>query len=171
MSTTRELAASATVSQLRTAIKLEPRPEPDPTARTRSAARARSATRSRSDRSEPQRSISKTTDEESTCWRITLPHVEAAKFDAALASHLDALVTDWKRDHADGDRISAQAPPLPNTVDAFLSLIEAGWDTEVARRPHGQRTTVVAHVDVDTRVACLHLGPLAVRRRTPLPAL
>ena len=32
-----------------------------------------------------------------------------------------------------------------------MSLIEAGWDTEVARRPHGQRTTVVVHVDVKTR--------------------
>ena len=30
-------------------------------------------------------SITKTTDEEFTCWRITLPHLDAAKFDAALA--------------------------------------------------------------------------------------
>ena len=84
----------------------------------------------------------------------------AAIFDAALASHHDALITDWKRDHDHGDPISAQAPPLPTTVDAFISLIEDGWDTEVTRRPHGQRTTVVAHVNLDTRVACLHLGPL-----------
>ena len=41
-----------------------------------------------------------------------------------------------------------------------MSLVEAGWDTEVARRPHGQRTTVVVHVDVENRVAALHLGPL-----------
>ena len=88
-----------------------------------------------------------------------------------MASHLDALITDWKRDHAHGDPISAQAPPLPNTVDAFLSLIESGWDTKVARRPHGQRTTVVAHVNLDTRVASLHLGPSLSRRRTALPAL
>ena len=38
--------------------------------------------------------------------------------------------------------------------------MEAGWDTEVARRPHGQRTTVVVHVDVEQRIAALHLGPL-----------
>src|SRR3954452_10247151 len=59
-----ELAAVATVSQLRTAVKLEPRPEPDP-------------------RPQPQASISKTSDEEGTCWRIKLPRLDAAKFDAA----------------------------------------------------------------------------------------
>ncbi|WP_156664758.1 DUF222 domain-containing protein, partial [Mycobacterium sp. 852002-51057_SCH5723018] len=59
-----QLAGVATVSQLRTAVRLEPRPEPDP-------------------RPEPQRSISKTCDEQSSCWRIRLPHEEAAKFDAA----------------------------------------------------------------------------------------
>ncbi len=41
-----------------------------------------------------------------------------------------------------------------------MSLIEAGWDTDVARRPHGQRTTVVVHLDLEARVAALHLGPL-----------
>ena len=49
---------------------------------------------------------------------------------------------------------------MPNTVDAFLRLVEAGWDTEAARRPHGQHTTVVVHVDVEARAAALHLGPL-----------
>ena len=37
---------------------------------------------------------------------------------------------------------------MPGTVEAFMSLIEAGWDTEVARRPHGNHTTVVMHLDV-----------------------
>jgi hypothetical protein len=133
-----QLAASATVSQLRTAIKLEPRPDPEP-------------------RPAPPRSITKTSDEQSATWRITLPHDEAATFDAALQSHLDALVTDWKRDHTSSD----QAPPFPGAVDGFMSLIEAGWDTEVTRRPHGQRTTVVVHVDLDQpAAAALHLGPL-----------
>jgi hypothetical protein len=136
-----EMAAVATVNQLRTAIKLEPRPEPEP-------------------RSEPPRSISKTSDEESSTWRITLPHDEAATFDAALGSHRDALITEWKRDHADGAGVAAQAPPKPNTVDAFIHLIETGWDADVARRPHAQRTTVVVHVDLETRIAALHLGPL-----------
>jgi hypothetical protein len=137
------LAESATVNQLRTAVKLEPRPEPKP-----------------GPRPEPERSITKTSDEKYTYWRVKLPHAEAATFDAGLQSHHEALVADWKRDHAEDGRVSDQAPPLPTTIDAFMSLIEAGWDTEVARRPHGQRTTVVAHLDVDRQVASLHLGPL-----------
>jgi hypothetical protein len=136
-----ELAAVATVNQLRTAVKLEPRPEPDP-------------------RPEPERSITKTTNDKSTCWRITLPHLDAAKFDAALASHQDALINEWKHDHGNGERASDQRPPLPTTGEAFMRLVEAGWDAEAARRPHGQHTTVVAHVDVEARAAALHLGPL-----------
>ena len=58
-----QLAAVATVNQLRTAVKLEPRPDPDP-------------------RPEPARSITTTATEVSTSWRITLPHEEAALFDA-----------------------------------------------------------------------------------------
>ena len=41
-----------------------------------------------------------------------------------------------------------------------MRLVEAGWDAEAARRPHGQHTTVVVHVDVAQRAAALHLGPL-----------
>ncbi|WP_156749403.1 HNH endonuclease signature motif containing protein, partial [Mycobacterium sp. E1747] len=133
------LAAVATVNQLRTAVKLEPRPEPDA-------------------RLEPERSITKTADEDFTCWRIKLPRDDAATFDAALASHRDALIAAWKHDRGDG--ASESAPPLPGTVEAFLRLVEAGWDAEAARRPHGQHTTVVVHVDADTRAAALHLGPL-----------
>ncbi len=146
-----ELAASATVSQLRTAVKLEPRPVPEPESRCEPEPGP-----------EPPRSITKTEDEKSTTWRITLPHSEAATFDSAVQSHHDALIADWKRDHGTGDAdgSSDQAPPLPNTVDAFMSLIEAGWDADVARRPHGQRTTVVVHLDLEARVAALHLGPL-----------
>jgi hypothetical protein len=139
-----ELAAVASVNQLRTAVKLEPRPEPEPEPRP-----------------EPQASITKSSDEEFTCWRIRLPHIDAAKFDAALASHQDALFAEWKQDHSTADRSSEdQRPPLPTTVDAFMRLVEAGWDAEAARRPHGQHTTVVAHVDVEKRAAALHLGPL-----------
>ncbi|MEZ0350369.1 HNH endonuclease signature motif containing protein [Mycobacterium sp. pR1184] len=131
------LAAVATVSQLRTAVKLEPRPQPGP-------------------RPQPQASITQTSDEEFTCWRIKLPHLDAARFDAALASHRDALITEWKQDHSDGE----SAAPLPGTVEAFMRLVETGWDTEAARRPHGQHTTVVVHLDVQQRAAALHLGPL-----------
>jgi hypothetical protein len=136
-----ELARCATVNQLRTAVKLEPRPEPE-------------------SRPEPQPSITKTSDEDFTCWRIKLPHLDAAKFDAALQSHHDALIAEWKHDHGNDARPSDQRPPLPNTSEAFMRLVEAGWDAEAARRPHGHRTTVVAHLDVEQRAAALHLGPL-----------
>jgi hypothetical protein len=135
-----ELAEVATVNQLRTAVKLEPRPEPEP-------------------KPEPQRSITKTSGEQSTSWRITLPHDEAATFDTALQSHLDALYAEWKRDHDNGVP-SDQRPPLPSTTDAFMRLVEDGWDAEASRRPHGHRTTVVVHLDVEKRVAQWHLGPL-----------
>ena len=135
------LAAVATVNQLRTAVKLEPRPDPDP-------------------RPEPQRSITKSVEDDFTYWRIKLPHLEAAKFDAALASHRDALIAEWKNDRADPDSASEQVPPFPGTVDAFLRLVETSWDAEVARRPHGQHSTVVVHVDIEQRAAALHLGPL-----------
>jgi hypothetical protein len=136
-----QLARAATVNQLRTAVKLEPRPEPDP-------------------RPQPQPSITKTSDEHATSWRITLGHLDAARFDAALASHREALFAQWKHDHDTGERASDQAPPLPGTVEAFMRLVQAGWDDEAARRPHGQHTTVVVHVDVEQRAAALHLGPL-----------
>ncbi|HEY5151699.1 MAG TPA: DUF222 domain-containing protein [Mycobacterium sp.] len=136
-----QLAAVATVNQLRTAVKLEPRPDPDP-------------------RPDPQPSISKTSDEQFMWWRIKLPHAEAAKVEAALASHRDALVTEWKQACDTGDRASQSAPPMPGDVEAFLRLVEAGWDAEATRRPHGAHTTVVVHVDVAQRAAALHLGPL-----------
>ncbi|WP_156752038.1 HNH endonuclease signature motif containing protein [Mycobacterium sp. E2497] len=136
-----ELARVATVNQLRTAVKLEPRPEPQT-------------------RPQSQPAITKTADEEFTCWRIRLPHVDAAKFDAALASHRDALIAEWKSDRDNGQAAAEIAPPLPGTLEAFLRLVEAGWDAEAARRPHGQHTTVVVHLDVEQPAAALHLGPL-----------
>ncbi|GAB1812478.1 HNH endonuclease signature motif containing protein [Mycobacterium sp. MUNTM1] len=134
-----QLASVATVNQLRTAVKLEPRPDPAP-------------------RPELEASVTKTSTEHGSCWRITLPHLDAAKFDAALASHREALIAEWKHDHANG--AGDQAPPMPGSAEAFMRLVEAGWDVEAARRPHGQHTTVVVHVDVEKRAAALHLGPL-----------
>ncbi len=142
-----ELAAVATVAQLRTAVKLEPRPAPDPDPEP-----------------DPKRAFRKEVHDDCTTYRITLPRDEAATVDAAMQSHHDALIAQWKRDHEDADQASEQAPPFPGTVDALMSLIEAGWDTDVARRPHGQHTTVVVHVDLDRDgakpVASLHLGPV-----------
>src|SRR6195952_901641 len=132
-----QLAASATVAQLRTAVKLEPRPDPNP---------------------ESERSITATVGEAYTTWRTRRPRVEAATFSAAVQSHTDALVADWKHDHGGG--VSGQTPPFPGLIEGFLSLVEAGWDIEAARRPHGQHTTVVVHLDVDKPAASLHLGPV-----------
>jgi hypothetical protein len=136
-----QLVEVATVSQLRTAVKLEPRPDPEPDRRP-----------------EPERSVSKTSDAHGSCWRITLNPLDAAKFDAALQSHLDTLIAEWKHDHDGAD--CDQAPPLPTTGDAFMRLVETGWDVEAARRPHGQHSTVVAHLDVQQHAAAVHLGPL-----------
>ncbi|GAA4533977.1 HNH endonuclease signature motif containing protein [Mycobacterium paraffinicum] len=135
-----ELARVATVHQLRTAISLEPRHEPGP-------------------QPEPERSFTKTSTEQGSCYRITLPPPDAAKFDAALASHRDALIAEWKHDRTQCEGAEA-APPPPGTVEAFMRLVEAGWDAEAVRRPHGQHTTVVMHVDAEKRTAALHLGPL-----------
>ncbi|HEX5144341.1 MAG TPA: HNH endonuclease signature motif containing protein [Mycobacterium sp.] len=136
-----QLASVATVTQLRTAIKLEPRPEPDA-------------------RPSRQPAITKTSDGEFDYWRITLRHAESATFDAALQSHRDALMTSWKHHRGDGGGVSDLQAPMPTNVDAFMQLVETGWDAEVQRRPHGQRTTVVVHVDAKERVGALHLGPL-----------
>ncbi|WP_029106698.1 HNH endonuclease signature motif containing protein [Mycobacterium sp. URHD0025] len=139
-----QLASVATVNQLRTAVKLEPRPDSTP-------------------QPEPPRSFTRTETDDYTIYTIRLPRLEAAKFDAGLRSHHDGLVADWKHHHdAGAEGPDGQAPPFPNNVDAFMSLIEAGWDAEAARRPHGQHTTVIVHLnlDTDTPVASLHLGPL-----------
>jgi hypothetical protein len=136
-----QFARVATVNQLRTAVKLEPRPQPEPGP-------------------QPQPSITKTYGEEFSCWRIKLPHLDAAKFEEALASHRDALIAEWKHDRGNVEGASDIAPPLPGTLEAFMRLIEAGWDADAVRRPHGQHTTVVVHVDIEQRAAALHLGPL-----------
>ncbi|KUI06201.1 hypothetical protein AU190_12390, partial [Mycolicibacterium acapulense] len=148
-----QLASVATVSQLRFAAKLEPRPEPERPAPS------------------PEPSLTKTVGEQSTTYRITLPTLEAAKFDAALQSHRDALINEHISDHGpdtDGDTHERRErlgdlrrqPPFPSLGDAFMRLVDAGWDTEVARRPHGQDTTVIVHFDVDKAAAWPHLGPV-----------
>jgi hypothetical protein len=155
------LAAVATVSQLRTALKLEPRPEPEPQSEPEPEPEPGP---------EPRASVTKTTDEAFSYYRIKLGHTDAATFDAALQSHHDALIAQWKHDHDNpdranghydgGERAADQRPPVPGTGEAFMRLVEAGWDVEAARRPHGQHTTVVMHLDVAQRIGALHLGPL-----------
>ncbi len=41
-----------------------------------------------------------------------------------------------------------------------MRLVDAGWDADATRRPHGAHTTVVVHLDLTERIAALHLGPL-----------
>ncbi|BBZ47090.1 hypothetical protein MPRM_43710 [Mycobacterium parmense] len=135
-----QLASVATVTQLRTAVSLEPRPDPPA-------------------RPEPGPSITTTAGEQFTCWRIRLPHPDSAKLDAALGAHREALIAEWKHDRGDATRVSESAPPFPGSVEALMRLIETGWDTEATRRPHGQHTTVVVHLDVEQPAAALHLGP------------
>ncbi|GAA1660696.1 hypothetical protein MMUR_60020 [Mycolicibacterium murale] len=136
-----QFARYATVTQIRKAVRLEPPPAPQP---------------------EPEpvapRSITTTHGPHSTTWHITLPTIEAAEFQAGLQSHQDKVVADWKRAHA--ENLTETTPPFPTPVDGFLSLMRAGWDADAAARPHGQRTTVVIHVDVESRLANLHLGPV-----------
>ena len=147
----------ATVNQLRTAVKLEPPPEPEPDPETDD-----DADEAPPPRPEPPRSFTKTSDEQSTTYRITTAARRGRELRCRRglaprrADH--RLETRPRPDAA--TRVSVQAPPFPTTVDAFMSLVEAGWDAEVARRPHGQHTTVVVHVDLESRVAALHLGPL-----------
>src|SRR5690349_5422565 len=133
-----KLASVASVNQLRTAVKLEPRPDPAPR------------------RPRPAEVVNTGSDDRHTTWRLRLDRLDAAKFEAGLASHREALMTDWK--HTTDE--SGQRPPMPTATDAFMSLVEAGWDAEVARRPHGQHTTVIVHLDLEAPAAHLHLGPL-----------
>ncbi len=153
-----QLAGVATVAQLRTAVRLEPRPDPEPAP-------------------EVLASITTTSGPGFSRWRITLPPVEAAAFQAALDSHREALIGQWTRDRdtaaptgactardpagqSGGPPSPAAAPPMPGTVEAFLRLVAAGRDAEADARPHAQRTTVVVHLDAEHHAAALHLGPL-----------
>ncbi|MGE2715405.1 DUF222 domain-containing protein [Mycolicibacterium litorale] len=144
------LAQHASVNQLRTAIKQEPKPEPEPVPY--------------SDEDEPapppapEASITTTSDETHTTWHVKLPHAESAKVDAALTCRREGMVAQWDRDHTDTP--PGQRPPAPSTVDAFLDIIDSAWDTDAERRPHSAHTTVAVHLDVKDRIAALHLGPL-----------
>ncbi|MFI5508309.1 HNH endonuclease signature motif containing protein [Mycobacterium sp. NPDC051804] len=149
-----KLAEVATVSQLNTALKLEPPlpPEPDPYREPDPAPKP-----------EPELppQLAKThSDDQYVYWKIKLSHLDAATFDAAVASQLDAAIAQWKRDHEDGDLLPQHRPPFPTKGSAFMALVESGADADVARRPHGQHTTVVVHLDLKDQIAQLHLGPL-----------
>ena len=150
-----ELARSASVSQLHTALRIarqtpvrppEPGPPPSPPAEP-----------------EVDRTVSTWTDDLGA-WhaRVQLPIDEGAYAEQALAAHKDALVQEWKaaRQAAEDAGVTElRPPPFPTLADAFVRLCERGLDVAARERPHGDRTTVILHVDVATRAADLHLGP------------
>jgi hypothetical protein len=141
------LARQMTVSQLQRALRSATNPptQPEPTPA-------------------PERQIATWWDDDD-CWnaKVRLPKVDGAVADAALRSHLDALVNEHKAAHGK-DAIpatdpEADRPPFPTLADAWMRLVEHGWDADATVRPHGHRTTVIVHVDVDTQDAEIHLGP------------
>lgn len=142
------LARQMTVSQLARALRsattpAPPSPEPSPPA--------------------PGRQLATWWDDDD-CWnaKIRLPKIDGATADAALRSHLDALVNEHKRAHgkdATPDTDTETRPPFPTLADAWMRLIEHGWDADAAVRTHAQRTTVVVHLEPGTNTAELHLGP------------
>ncbi|AMO59881.1 IclR family transcriptional regulator [Mycolicibacterium phlei] len=150
-----ELACEATVNQLRTALRMEVRPEPE--------------------KRYPKREFVKYTRDGYTTYKITVPTLEAAKVDAALDAHHVALINDHDRDEdtvpegpnpewpphiATEAEVTEGRRPFPTLTDAFLSMVEAAWDAEAARRPHGAHTTVIVHLDPEKGAAWLHRGPL-----------
>jgi len=149
------LAEVATVSQLNTALKLEPPlpPEPDP---------YREPDPNPKPTPEPELApeLTKThSDDHYVYWKLKLSHLDAATFDAAVQSQLDAAIAAWKHDHEAGLR-PEHRPPFPTKGPAFMALVESGAAADAAARPHGQHTTVIAHLDVKDHIAQLHLGPL-----------
>ena len=122
-------------------------------------------------RPEPQPSITKTTDEQFTCWRIRLPHLDAAKFDAALQSHRDALIAEWKHDHDNRDRASDQRAP----VAGHRRGVHAPGRGRLGRRGRPPAARAAHHrgdaLDVETARRGAASGSAALRGRTPIPDL
>ena len=140
-----ELAQVATVTQLRTAVKLEPRPDPEPAPANRNARSPR-----------PPPSTAPAGGSPSGMWRRPPSTPPCSHTWTPLSPSGNATTTPASTTTA----TAHQLPPFPHTGDAFMALIEAGWDTDVTARPHGQHTTVVVHLDVKDKIASLHLGPL-----------
>jgi len=156
------LARSASVSQLHTALRIArqvpvPVPAPAPSGEEEDSSPAPPP------EPEGERSASAWFDEHGT-WnaRVQFPAVEGAYADQALAAHKDALVQEWKaarQEAKDAGVIEMHPPPYPTLADAFLRLCERGLDVAAGARPHCDRTTVVLHLDVESHLGELHLGP------------
>lgn len=152
------LARHASVSQLNTALRITQRaqpstPEPAPDGEPVDPPVE----------PEADRTVSTWTDRFGA-WhaRVQLPVEEGVYADQALQAHKDALVQEWKRAREaakDAGIEELSPPPFPTLADAFVRLCERGLDVAAAERPHADRTTVVLHVDVESRLGDLHLGP------------
>ncbi len=90
--------------------------------------------------------------------RVRLSKLDGALCEAALRSHYDALVNEWKRQKSDAEP-DAVLPPFPTLADAFVRMCQHSLDAEAHLRPHGHRTTVIVHLDVESQLAGLHVGP------------
>ena len=150
-----ELARSASVSQLHTALRIARQPPPAPApVDDRPAPPAEP---------EVDRTVS-TWSDDSGAWhaRVQLPITEGVYADQALAADKDALVQEWKaarKAAEDAGVTELHPPPFPTLADAFLRLCERGLDVAARERPHCDRTTVIIHLDVESQLGELHLGP------------
>lgn len=146
-----ELARTATVAQLRTALRAAPKSAP-PSDDTDDDEDQKSAPAS-----EPDRQVSAWwLDDDDWELRARLDAVDGALVDAALRAHLEALVAEWKREKEAG---GTPARPFPRLRDALVRMAEHSLDAAAHLRPHGHRTTVVLHVNLDRGIGELHLGP------------
>ncbi|WP_207068902.1 MULTISPECIES: HNH endonuclease signature motif containing protein, partial [unclassified Mycobacterium] len=180
-----ELASVATVTQLRKAVSLEPRPDtapkPQPERALSRTDHGESVTYritvSKIEAAKVDAALAGKRDGLIADWKRehdqqpdaatgTAPDADGLHGESPADTDTDAgsIGGEFDDDFTDlaegGDAENARRAPMPTTVDAFMELIETGWDAEVARRPHAQHTTVVVHVDADTKLGALHLGPL-----------
>lgn len=97
--------------------------------------------------------------------RIEAPAADGASFETGLRAHLDALHNERRRAAEEGD----SERRLPTWFDALERMVDRSLEREAADRPHHRRTKVIVHVDADTKLATLHLGPaLTAAERTLL---
>ena len=123
-----QLAAVATVTQLRTAIKLEPRPKPD-----RKPEPERSVTQDRRRRRTPpigSRCRSWRRRSSTPRWiRIVTRWSRRGNATTRRSPISMCEVFVGARHGENPEGPSVQVPPFPNAADAFMSLVEAGWDS------------------------------------------
>jgi hypothetical protein len=140
-----DLARNATVAQLRTALRAAPEPTPPPDDPPPAGGQ------------EPRRNVNAWwLDDDEWELRARLDKVEGSVVDAALRSHHEALVAEWRRAR---DESGSPGRPYPTLAEALVRMAEHSLDAAAHLRPHGHRTTVIVHLDVERRLAELHLGP------------